>query len=803
MAKTHQPSGAPHTPHTGPQDKERLAAEALSTGQFRKARDLYKELCKADRPRFLGGLIEANRGLAIQMIQKGQCSEATQVLAYIKTIAPAGVLAGLELELALKNQHWPEALRAAVTLWKTSPSPEQRVLIADAIVLGAPPAEQTAAFPEPLAQETTLILGGFEDLSAGRFEALAAKLRPLGTNSAFAGWKTFLKGVAAFHSGLPEKARQLFGMLPEHGAATRAAQAYAFFIAGEKALAGASAQLQAQMLHGSLLLLGQSAHVAALERAETFWKAGKPKESYREMRALPTFPALDGGLAGALSDFYLMGSTLPEGARESFLLHLTDLLFEGPLKNDAEACCIARALIGASTRGYRGAHPKLLLEKFEKHYRLPFPEIQALLSVGYCAIAQTVVRAHSAAEEDGEDQETLANLKQFSLDFLNESIEKNPVNWEANFARVSLLRKFFDQNSKIQAATELCARFPREKKAFLLASEISLEIKPPDYQLAASFLRSALDLDERDPEVRQKLAFALIHSAAGSYARGELAKGRLEFQLLESHLLRQSHDIDRSREYAIVRQGVLENLFGDPKKGAAFLEEALSLTPCKPVVWLLQQACTRIWARKTSRSKDLLDKISAHPLHSAVERSRLLALLLGIQSWPLQHHWAGWFDEERAVGACLKPLAEADFSEAEGASVLLQLFENRLLEPLTKALAKTGAKQVPGRILFQVAKYSLTTRDNPRFQNLKLERFRTKALAAGDKEALKFISVQTKRLDEMSFLSYAWPEDPPAPPKPKTKKKTAPSSTGKKAPKTKAKKPSPKAAKTPAQLDLL
>lgn len=315
MAKMHQPSGAPHA---GPQDKERLAAEALTTGQFRKARDLYKELCKTDRPRFLGGLIEANRGLALQMIQKGQCSEATQVLAYLKTIAPAGVLAGLELELAVKNQHWPEALRAALTLWKISPSAEQRALIADAIVLGAPPAEQTAAFPEPLAQESALILGGFEDLSAGRFEALAAKLRPLGTHSVFAGWKTFLKGVAAFHSGVPEKARQHFAMLPEHGAATRASRAYTLFITGEKALAGASAQLQTQMLHGSLLLLGQSAYTTALERAETLWKAGKPKESYKEMRALPAFPTLDGGLAGALSDFYFMGSTLIEGTYKSF-----------------------------------------------------------------------------------------------------------------------------------------------------------------------------------------------------------------------------------------------------------------------------------------------------------------------------------------------------------------------------------------------------------------------------------------------------------------------------------------------------
>ena len=122
MAKMHHPSVASPA---GLQENERAAAEALTTGHFRKARDLYKELCKVDRPRFVGKLIEANQGLALQMIQKGQCSEAVQVRNYLKTIAPPEVLLELDLELAHRQHHWPETLRAALALWSL-PSGAQR-----------------------------------------------------------------------------------------------------------------------------------------------------------------------------------------------------------------------------------------------------------------------------------------------------------------------------------------------------------------------------------------------------------------------------------------------------------------------------------------------------------------------------------------------------------------------------------------------------------------------------------------------------------------------------------------------------
>src|ERR1700759_222109 len=71
---------------------EQQARDDLAAGRFRKARDIYKILCKQDREKNLPGLIEANRRLAEQLMQNGLLSKAEQVLTYLKTISPQSTL---------------------------------------------------------------------------------------------------------------------------------------------------------------------------------------------------------------------------------------------------------------------------------------------------------------------------------------------------------------------------------------------------------------------------------------------------------------------------------------------------------------------------------------------------------------------------------------------------------------------------------------------------------------------------------------------------------------------------------------
>jgi hypothetical protein len=57
-------------------DAEQRAREFLAREKWRKARDEIKPLVKVDRERYLPLLIQANIGLAREMMGKGQVSEA-------------------------------------------------------------------------------------------------------------------------------------------------------------------------------------------------------------------------------------------------------------------------------------------------------------------------------------------------------------------------------------------------------------------------------------------------------------------------------------------------------------------------------------------------------------------------------------------------------------------------------------------------------------------------------------------------------------------------------------------------------
>src|SRR4051794_11126431 len=104
MGKKNRNSSASQPAHPAGAGMEQQAHTELAARRFRKARDLFKLLCKEDRAKYLPGLIAANRGLAEELMAKGQVSEAEQVIAYLKTIAPPGELLGMDLLAAQRAQ---------------------------------------------------------------------------------------------------------------------------------------------------------------------------------------------------------------------------------------------------------------------------------------------------------------------------------------------------------------------------------------------------------------------------------------------------------------------------------------------------------------------------------------------------------------------------------------------------------------------------------------------------------------------------------------------------------------------------
>ena len=102
----------------------------LAAGRWRRARDAFKELRKCDRATFEPLLIEANIGLARSMLDKGLVSEAQQVHAYLKTFAPAEIVAALSTEITARSggPTKPAAHALEVLACASLPSADQRCL---------------------------------------------------------------------------------------------------------------------------------------------------------------------------------------------------------------------------------------------------------------------------------------------------------------------------------------------------------------------------------------------------------------------------------------------------------------------------------------------------------------------------------------------------------------------------------------------------------------------------------------------------------------------------------------------------
>src|ERR1700722_4675225 len=124
---------------------EKRAREDMAAGRYRKARVAFKILCKQDRERNLPGPVEANRRLAEQLMENGRTSEAEQVLAYLKIIAPVSSILATDVSLALKTHDWQKALDGALRLSKdtaTTHHERDRAAVADALVLAFPNLEE-------------------------------------------------------------------------------------------------------------------------------------------------------------------------------------------------------------------------------------------------------------------------------------------------------------------------------------------------------------------------------------------------------------------------------------------------------------------------------------------------------------------------------------------------------------------------------------------------------------------------------------------------------------------------------------
>ncbi len=566
---------------------ERRAREFLVAGRFRKARDEIKLLCKIDRPKYLPLLIEANQGLAREMLAKGQVSEAQQVIAYLRTIASPADVRAVELEIAVKSNDAKTVLSGALPLLAdpSTPLPEsEKRRLAEHLLLTFQPIPVDDPRNAPLAAEIQAVSQALEAVSSGQFERALELFRPVPHGSVLGHWKLFVKGLTAFYRGDMGKAARAFSGLPPDSVAAKAGRPF-LLLTGERPLdAGANRQPSEATISHACRLAGQPGLGVMLARAEYEWERHHYQASYKALReSLSGFPSQDPDVLGSLSAFYFNAIfALPGNSAGGYGVFFDNLEFNGRVKNPVEQLLISRMLALYLEREIPFEELTTYWENFlrlEEQLHGANPRLTSLVygklgAVGAKPRAPSLFSGPSPVLRDSKG----------AIEALQKSIALDPANLEAHLALCRVFeaaRLAGERNRLLDTMTE---RFPRNKAVLVQAARGCMDRQA--YAKGLGYLADALELDRIDPAIPELMVAAKLKMAQQSYDRQHLDKARQIFAEIRNHSVDNPLDFARGRWGLIIREGLLELLHGERSRGKDLLAQARSAGPA-PAAFVL------------------------------------------------------------------------------------------------------------------------------------------------------------------------------------------------------------------------
>ncbi|CAN5125602.1 hypothetical protein BH23VER1_BH23VER1_05510 [soil metagenome] len=552
-----------------PDDLARQADEAMGNGRFRKARDLFKQLAKSDPDSYLPRLVEANLALAKQMLEKGKATEADQVFAYVRKIAPKGISPSLNLEIALAQDDWDTAAAAATALLCEPPQDADRALrkAVDVLVaMGRPLPDQGDTPEKNIRLALDAVLAALEAISEQRFDHALELLRPVGRSGPLAGWKVLLKGMIAFYGGDLPKALRLFEESPAGGPAGVAS---AFLPLCGSPLPPGSAKDPART--AAICRLAHPDAATPIARSDSLWRAGRHGASYQALRdAIADFPTEEPNLLGDLTRFFSNAfSDLDSRAFYAYVETFERYYERRKEKNNLEAriACRLMAEFYVSDDDCIRTSWERYVEFYESAHG-PNPRLASM------------VDCHLGVQFAEEEPDPFfgnpgPRNPDWAIELFQRSIERDHTNLKAHFA----LMDVFEQCKKVSQLNALLdkmtARFPNEKKVLFLAGARGIERKA--FKKGIAYLDRAHALDPLDCYVARSLIIGHLRMAAAFYRKDKPERGREAFARLASlNLQAAAADIDQRPEFIRARQSFWERFCGDPNLADAHEREAFA-----------------------------------------------------------------------------------------------------------------------------------------------------------------------------------------------------------------------------------
>lgn len=500
----------------------------LAARQWRKARDEAKLACKADRALFLPLLIEANVGLASEMIAKKQFSEAEQVISYLATIAPKEVVEALKKEMVGQKeaqQATQPAAHAQATVAVRVPTVDEVAALAATLASGgelgladwnridAWVAESLSRSLPTLKEDSPQILqdlvaigSAVEAVGNGDFPAAQDLLRPLSLKSALQHWKSFLRAVVFTHLGEKEKAIKGFSTLTASALLTRASMSYLSLL---KVPAPTGAKASDEQVAFGLLALtgGDPSWAPAVAKAESHWIKGEASRAYHALRngAKGKFPTIAPNAAGSLTDQVFATGELSDDRRDQLLSAvLADL--PKALERHKESLAMLRCVM-LNLDFLKETDIPTVFETYLRVWKAEAglsPETEALARVWLAE--KWADEATVPSRIPGQFEVLMRNPKAAQAEF-EKAIRLRPDWVKPYLGLCRVLERIETNSSKRQQLLDgMCQRFEEDKNVLVLAAESDLELR--NFSKALAILEKALRLDPLDTRLQEDVVFA-------------------------------------------------------------------------------------------------------------------------------------------------------------------------------------------------------------------------------------------------------------------------------------------------------
>jgi len=550
-----------------PEILEKEARDNLASGKFRQAKDDFKELCKHDKEKYLPGLLECYQGMANQMIQNGQLSDAVQIVDNIKALTGDRSEGALDILISIKKKDYDSVARIYTNLLsqgKDSAAIPGSSLVADALVVAFREFPLLKSAHHEIYEELCAAQQALEDICAERYDDAWLKAKKIGVHSIFSNWKLLIKGLVAFYKYEDQKTLEALGRLssdtPLHGIA----QPYLALL-GSKTVDQKA--LNESCVQRMCVVAGYPDIVSVMPKADSLWHAGRYSDSYRHIRNnMKSFPSESADITGILTRFYFNSIYhLPFTEALRYLEQIRDNDMPASPERGLEELLLCRAecLLFEKECTDEGDDKDCAggWQHFLEIYTNVFGDNNKLASLVYFHLG-SMFAAETPREPDlfswmstGEDRGRLRN-ENLAGRYFSKSIDADKDNKDAYLGLLKVYEKTNNRSKVNKLLDKLIPLFP-DDVAILTQAGVSC-VDRKSYNKGMKYLEKAARLDPLDSFIKERLAHLYLAAARACFDKGQVKEGRALYEKALTNGTLKPRDFNRGCAYIYARWAVLE-----------------------------------------------------------------------------------------------------------------------------------------------------------------------------------------------------------------------------------------------------